>query len=83
MADTFTITGYTKATDTATVTINVNGTAYTGLKIQGIPHDSVANIKEFFRVYADAYAAGKATEVAAQADISAEVKALLNVATGF
>lgn len=81
--DKFTITGYAKATDTATVTLLVDGTTYTGVKIQGIPHDTVANVKAFFRAYVDAFKAGKATEATAQADISTEVKALLNVATEF
>ena len=80
---TFTITAYNKTTDTVTVNFNDNGATYTGIKIQGIPKDTVANVKAYIKAYADAYAAGKATESAAQADISAEVKALLNVATEF
>lgn len=81
--DKFTVTGYAKATDTVTVTLVVDGTTYTGVKIQGIPKDSVANVKAFFRAYVDAFKAGKAQEAATQADIAAEVKALLNVATEF
>lgn len=81
--DTFTITAYTKVTDTVTVTFNVGGTTYTGVKIQGIPHDTVDNVKTFMRNYAIAYKAGKDAELAHQADISNEVKALLNTATGF
>lgn len=81
--DTFTITGYAKATDTATITFVIDGTTYAGVKIQGIPKDTVANVKTFLKNYVDAYKAGKAKEAAAQADIANEVKALLNVATGF
>lgn len=81
--DTFTITAYNKTTDTATFNVTVGGQTYTGLKTQGIPKDSVASVKAFFRDKADAYAAGKAQESAAQADIPNEVKALLNVATEF
>lgn len=81
--DTFTITAYSKATDTATVTIVASGQTYAGIKLQGIPKDSVDNVKAFIRKYVDAFVAGKAQEAAAQADISNEVKALLNVATGF
>ena len=80
---TFTITAYNKTTDTVTVNFNDNGTIYTGVKIQGVPKDTVANVKTFMDNYATAYAAGKAKEAAAQADIAAEVKALLNVATEF
>jgi hypothetical protein len=81
--DTFTITNYVKATDKATVTFVIAGTTYAGIKIQGLPHDTIANVKTFLRGYVDAYTAGKALEAAAQADISAEVKTLLNTATGF
>lgn len=81
--DTFTITGYQKLTDTVTVTFNVGGNTYTGVKIQGIPHDTVDNVKAFMRTYVDAYKAGKYQEAAAQADIATEVKALLNAPTGF
>lgn len=80
---TFTITAYDKTKDTATVNFNDNGTIYTGIKIQGVPKDTVANVKQFMDDYATAYAAGKAAEAAAQADIANEVKALLNVATEF
>ena len=80
---TFTITGYARATDTVTASFNDNGTVYTGVKIQGIPKDSVPNVKAFMDAYATAYAAGKAQEAATQADIANEVKALLNVATEF
>lgn len=80
---TFTITAYNKTTDTVTVNFNDNGTVYTGVKIQGVPKDTVANVKTFMDNYATAYAAGKAQEAAAQADIANEVKALLNVATEF
>jgi hypothetical protein len=81
--DTFTITAYNKATDTVTFNCTLNGQSYTGLKLQGIPKDTVANVKAFMRAHADAYIAGKAQEAKAQADIANEVKALLNVATGF
>ena len=80
---TFTITAYNKTTDTVTVNFNDNGTVYTGVKIQGIPKDTVANVKTFMDNYATAYAAGKAQEASAQADIANEVKALLNVVTEF
>lgn len=80
---TFTITGYSKTTDTVTVNFNDDGTIYTGVKVQGIPKDSVANVKAFMDAYATAYAAGKAQEAATKADIANEVKALLNVATEF
>ncbi len=80
---TFTITAYNRTTDTVTVNFNDNGTVYTGVKIQGVPKDTVANVKTFMDNYATAYAAGKAQEASAQADIANEVKALLNVATEF
>ena len=80
---TFTITAYNKTTDTVTVNFNDNGTVYTGVKIQGVPKDTVANVKTFMDNYATAYAAGKAQEASAQADIANEVKALLNVVTEF
>lgn len=81
--DSFTITAYNAATDTATVTATVGGTTYTGLKLKGVPKDTVANVKAFIRAYADAYAAGKAQETASVSSPSAEVAALLNVPTGF
>ena len=81
--DTFTITGYAKATDTATVSFTVDGTTYTGLKIQGIPKDTVEAVATYIRGYADAYIAGKTVEANAQLDISNEVKALLNTPTEF
>lgn len=81
--DSFTITAYSAATDTVTVNATVDGTTYTGLKLRGVPKDTVANVKAFMRAYADAYAAGKALETAAVASPSSEVAALLNVPTGF
>lgn len=81
--DSFTITAYSAATDTATVNATVGGTTYTGLKLRGVPKDTVANVKAFMRAYADAYAAGKAQEAQAVAIPSSEVAALLNVPTGF
>jgi hypothetical protein len=79
--DTFTITAYDKVKDTVTFNVTVDGQKFTGLKLQGIPKDSVSNVKAFFRSHADAYIAGKAQEAAAQADIANEVKALLNTPT--
>jgi len=81
--DTFTITGYAKATDTATVTFSVNGTSYTGVKVQGIPKDTVESVRAYLKPIATAYVAGLAQEEAAKADISDEVKALLNTPTEF
>jgi hypothetical protein len=79
--DTFTITNYVKATDTVTFSVTLDGQTYTGLKLQGIPKDSVDSVKAYFRKYADAYKAGKLLEV--ETDIPNEVKALLNTPTEF
>jgi len=81
--DTFTITAYNAATDTVTFNATVGGQTFTGLKVQGIPKDSVDSVKAFFRQYADAYKAGKQQEAEAQSDIPNEVKALLNTPTEF
>lgn len=81
--DSFTITAYNVATDIATVTVTVDGTTYTGLKLKGVPKDTVENVKAFMRAYADAYSAGKAQESAAITSPSSEVAALLNTPTGF
>ena len=87
--DTFKVTGYDKSTQTATVTIvlapreGFAGQTITGMKIQGIPTDSVASVKTFFRNHADAYIKGKIEEEAKKVEISPEVAALLNVVTSF
>lgn len=81
--DSFTITAYSAATDTATVNATVDGQTFTGLKLKGVPKDTVANVKAFMRAYADAYTAGKAQEATSVAKPSSEVAALLNVPTGF
>lgn len=79
--DTFKVTSYNKDTDVALVTFVVGGKTYTGVKVSGIPKDTVESVKLRMREYVDAYVAGKAVEAAAKADIPNEVKALLNVAT--
>lgn len=87
--DTFTVTAYNKNTDVATITFvlvartGFAGATFTGVKISGIPKDTIANVKSFLRSYADAFIAGKVTEGSQQADISDEVKTLLNIATEF
>ena len=81
--DTFKITAYDKNTGIAVVTFVVGGKTYTGVKVASVPKDSVLAVKEYMRKYVDAYVAGKEAEAAAKADIPLEVKALLNVATGF
>ena len=87
--DTFTITGYNKITDVVTVTFvltsrtGFTGGTYTGVSIAHPPKDTVVNVKAFFRNYADAFIQGKISEVATQADIAQEIKALLNTATNF
>ena len=81
--DTFKVTGYNKDTGIAVVTFVVGRKTYTGVKVASVPKDSVNSVKEYMRKYVDAYAAGKAQESSAKADIPLEVKALLNVATEF
>jgi len=81
--DTFKVTGYNKNTGIAVVTFVVGGKTYTGVKVAGVPKDTVANVTAHMRSYVDAYIAGKAVQAAAVADIPNEVKALLNVATEF
>jgi hypothetical protein len=87
--ETFTITAYNAATDVATVTFVVNsrtnftGGTFAGIKVSGVPKDSVANVKAFMRRYVEALIAGRQSENIAQANPSAEVVALLNVATEF
>jgi hypothetical protein len=88
-SDTFTVTAYNKATQTATVTVKLlprdgyAGETLTGVKVQLIPIDSVQSIKTFFRNYADAYIRGKQEEEAKKVEVSAEVVALLNKETNF
>lgn len=87
--DTFTVTAYNKTTGVVTVTLVLQartgfaGGTFTGVKVTGPPKDTVANIKAFFRAYADAFIAGKIAEGEHESDISNEVKTLLNVATDF
>lgn len=87
--DTFTVTAYNKNTDVATITFvlvgrtGFAGGTFTGVKISGIPKDTITNVKAFLRSYADAFIAGKVSESNQQADISDEVKTLLNIATEF
>ena len=81
--DTFKVTGYNKNTGITVVTFVVGGKTYTGVKVAGVPKDTVANVTAHMRSYVNAYVAGKATEAVAKADIPVEVKALLNVATEF
>jgi hypothetical protein len=89
MSDTFRVTAYDKATQTATVTVKLEpregyaGETLTGVKVQGVPIDSVDNIKRFFRNYADAYIRGKMQEESRKVDVSPEVVALLNKDTEF
>lgn len=89
MADTFKVTAYDKVKDVVTVDFKVDprtnfaGGTYNGVKISGIPKDSVANVKAFFRSYVDGYINGKIVEQAKEADIATEVAALLNVTTDF
>lgn len=87
--DTFTVTAYNKTTDVATITFvlvarpGFAGGTFTGVKISGSPKDTIVNVKAFLRTYADAFIEGKISENNHQADISDEVKTLLNVATDF
>lgn len=81
MANTFTITGYTRATDTVTVTFVVDGTTYTGVKLQGLPKDSVESVKDYMFKYVEAFKAGKKQEEDAKTDIPNDVKDLLNKPT--
>jgi hypothetical protein len=87
--DTFTITAYSAPTDVATVTFvlqnqsGFTGGTFAGNKLKGVPKDTVANVKTFMRQYVDSYIQGKKEETAAAANVSSEVAALLNVATGF
>ncbi len=87
--DKFTITGYSKATDVVTVTFVLQaktgfaGGTFTGVKITGLPKDSIASVKAFLRSYTDAFVRGKQSEDSAQSDISTEVKTLLNVEQDF
>lgn len=84
MADTFRITAYNGATDTATIVFNLdarsnfaavtNGTQ----GLTGIPKDTEANATQFIWNYVDNYIAGKQAE-AVKAVISPEVQAMLNV----
>jgi len=81
--DTFTVTGYSAATNTATITFTVGGTAYTGVKIKGVPVDTVENIKAYLLNWAQAYLAGKNVEQNQTITPDPTVTALLNVATPF
>lgn len=81
--NTFTATAYNATTGVVTFNSTFNGTTYTGLTTTGVPKDTVANVKAFFKAYMDAYVAGKAIEAQAVTTFSPEVAALLNVATNF
>lgn len=89
MQDSFTITGYAKATQIVTLNVTLAaregfaGETITGLKLKNPPTDSVDSVKAWLRDYADAYIAGKTQEEAVKVDISDDVKALLNKATSF
>lgn len=87
--ETFTITAYNASTGVATVNFtvnprpNFNGGTFTGIKIQNVPKDTVANVKAFLRSHVEGLIAGKQAENIAQASPSAEVAALLNTPTEF
>ena len=87
--DSFTITGYVKATQIVTLNVvlaarpGFAGETITGLKLKNPPTDSVDSVKAWLREYADAYIAGKTQEEAVKVDISNDVKALLNTPTSF
>lgn len=87
--DTFTITAFNRNTDTVTVTFVLQartgfaGGTFAGQKLQGMPRDTVANVKSYFRTYVNGLIAGKQSEDTAQTDASVDVKALVNVATEF
>lgn len=87
--ETFTITAYNPATDVAVVTFtvasrpNFAGGTFSGIKISGVPKDTIANVKAYMRRYAEALIAGKQVENTAQAGASPEVVALLNQPTEF
>lgn len=81
--DTFTITAYNASTDVVTFNATVSGTTYAGLKTTGAPHDTVANVKVFFKAYMDAYIAGKTIETNKVQNFPPEIIALLNVPTSF
>jgi hypothetical protein len=87
--DTFRITAYNATTQVVTVTVTLAardgfaGGTYTGIKKAHPPTDTVANVKAWFREWADSYIAGVRQQTLAQAPVSAEVAALLNVTTSF
>ncbi len=85
--DAFKITGYDKTKDVVTVDFAVAAregfapATFLGVKISGIPKDSVDSVKRFMKNYIEAYISGKIIESQREADIATEVKALLNVTT--
>jgi hypothetical protein len=87
--DTFKITGYNAATQVVTANVTLAprtgfaGGTYTGIRKAHPPTDTVENVKAWFREWADSYIAGVQQQALAQAPVSAEVAALLNVATPF
>jgi hypothetical protein len=89
MTDTFKITAYDRTKDVVTVDFvlgakgSFSGGTFIGVKLSGIPKDSVAGVKSYFRAYADGYINGKINETDKQADIPLDVQALLNTATDF
>lgn len=87
--DKYTITAYNAGSDTATVTFVIApregfaGGTFTGVKLTGLPKDTIASVSAFMRSYVDSYIAGKKLEETKAATVSTEVATLLNKQTEF
>lgn len=81
--DTFTITNYVAIGDLLTFNATVSGVTYTGLKVTGVPHDTVEDVKKYLKKYMDAYTSGKTAEQNRVRNFPPEVLLLIGVPTTF